>query len=161
MPNTLDEKIWAEINDTFQLDKKINLSHDVQNTQRAIGTRLSHYLHSKLGKNALKDDVITINLNGSAGQSLGAFLSKGIKIIVNGDSNDYVGKGLSGGKIIVRPSSKSKLISNDNVIIGNTVMYGATSGKMFASGKAGERFAVRNSGATGIVEAVVLMDVNT
>ena len=152
VPNTLDEKIWAEIKDTFQLDKKINLSHDVQNTQRAIGTRLSHYLHNKFGNNALKDDVITINLNGSAGQSLGAFLSKGIKIIVNGDSNDYVGKGLSGGKIIVRPSSKSNLISNDNVIIGNTVMYGATSGKMFASGKAGERFAVRNSGATGIVE---------
>ncbi len=152
VPDTLDVKIWDEIKNSFQLDKKINLSYDVKNTQRAIGTRLSHYLHSKFGNNALKDDIITINLNGSAGQSLGAFLSKGIKIIVNGDSNDYVGKGLSGGKIIVRPSSKSKLISNDNVIIGNTVMYGATSGKMFASGKAGERFAVRNSGATGIVE---------
>ena len=152
VPDTLDKKIWSEIQESFQLDKKINLSYDVQNTQRAIGTRLSHYLHSKFGNNALNNDVITINLNGSAGQSLGAFLSKGIKIIVNGDSNDYVGKGLSGGKIIVRPSSKSKLTSNDNVIIGNTVMYGATSGKMFASGKAGERFAVRNSGATGIVE---------
>ena len=97
-------------------------------------------------------DTIKIKLRGSAGQSLGAFLTKGIKLIVEGDSNDYVGKGLSGGSIIVYPSSKSKLISHENTIIGNTVLYGATSGKLFASGQAGERFAVRNSGSLGIVE---------
>ena len=83
---------------------------------------------------------------------MGAFLTKGIKLIVEGDANDYVGKGLSGGSIVVYPSSKSKLISNDNTIIGNTVLYGATSGKLYASGQAGERFAVRNSGSLGIVE---------
>ena len=100
----------------------------------------------------MANDSININLEGSAGQSLGAFLAKGITLKVFGDSNDYVGKGLSGGKIIVRTSKKSNLISNNNVIIGNTVLYGSTSGKMFASGKAGERFAVRNSGSIGIVE---------
>ena len=83
---------------------------------------------------------------------MGAFLAKGIKIIVNGDSNDYVGKGLSGGSIIVKPAKNSNLVSNENAIIGNTVLYGATSGKLFASGKAGERFAVRNSGGVSIVE---------
>ena len=91
-------------------------------------------------------------MKGSAGQSLGAFLTKGLKLIVEGDSNDYVGKGLSGGSIIVRPSFESKLKSNENTIIGNTVLYGATSGLLFASGQAGERFAVRNSGSLAIIE---------
>ena len=152
VPETLDEKIWADIRDSFNKDKKIDVNYKVQNTQRAIGTRLSHYVYKKFGNNALTNDSININLEGSAGQSLGAFLAKGITLKVFGDSNDYVGKGLSGGKIIVRTSKKSNLISNDNVIIGNTVLYGSTSGKMFASGKAGERFAVRNSGAIGVVE---------
>ena len=89
---------------------------------------------------------------GSAGQSLGAFLTKGISLIVEGDCNDYVGKGLSGGKIIVRTSQKSKLTTDQNTIIGNTVLYGATAGKLYASGQAGERFAVRNSGSFAIVE---------
>ena len=109
-------------------------------------------MHNKFGNNKLNDDSINISLNGSAGQSLGAFLAKGIKITVFGDSNDYVGKGLSGGKIIVRPSRVNKLKSNENVIIGNTVLYGATGGMLFASGKAGERFAVRNSGGKAVVE---------
>ena len=91
-------------------------------------------------------------MNGSAGQSLGAFLTKGIKLIVEGDCNDYVGKGLSGGTIVVYPSSKNQLVSSKNIIIGNTVLYGATSGKLFASGQAGERFAVRNSGSLSVVE---------
>ena len=151
VPETLDEDIWSEIKNKTKLEN-INLTYKVYNTQRAIGTRLSHYIHNKYGDNSLDIDTINLNLNGSVGQSLGAFLAKGIKITVNGDSNDYVGKGLSGGKIIVRPSAESNLISQNNVIIGNTVLYGATSGKMFASGKAGERFAVRNSGAIGVVE---------
>ena len=100
----------------------------------------------------MDDENVTIELNGSAGQSLGAFLTKGIKLIVNGDSNDYVGKGLSGGVIVIRKSTKSNLISNENIIIGNTVLYGATSGKLYASGQAGERFAVRNSGSLAIIE---------
>ena len=96
--------------------------------------------------------MIKITLNGSAGQSLGAFLIKGLKIKLFGDSNDYVAKGLSGGKIVVIPSKENELITNENTIIGNTVLYGATSGKLFAAGTAGERFAVRNSGAISIVE---------
>ena len=91
-------------------------------------------------------------MKGSAGQSLGAFLTKGISLIVEGDCNDYVGKGLSGGKILVKTSQKSKLVSDQNTIIGNTVLYGATSGKLYASGQAGERFAVRNSGSFAIIE---------
>ena len=100
----------------------------------------------------LNKDNITIKLIGSAGQSLGAFLAKGIKLIVEGDANDYVGKGLSGGKIVVHPCPKSKLVSNENIIIGNTVLYGATSGILYAAGQAGERFAVRNSGSLAVVE---------
>ncbi len=99
-----------------------------------------------------KDDYITLRFNGSAGQSLGAFLSKGITINIFGEANDYVGKGLSGGKIIIRPPSSSKLISKDNVILGNTILYGATSGKLYAAGIAGDRFCVRNSGAEAVVE---------
>ena len=93
-----------------------------------------------------------MNFEGSAGQSFGAFGIKGLKLVLSGDANDYVGKGLSGGKIVIKLSKESNLISKDNTIIGNTVLYGATSGKLFAAGQAGERFAVRNSGATAVVE---------
>ena len=152
VPDTLDEKIWTDIKDKIGKDKITECEYDVENTHRAVGTRLSHYVYKKFGNNALKENRIIVKLNGSAGQSLGAFLAKGIKLIVNGDSNDYVGKGLSGGSIIVKPIKESKLISNHNAIIGNTVLYGATNGKLFASGKAGERFAVRNSGGVAVVE---------
>ncbi len=152
VPDTLDEKIWSEIKNDINKDKVKECEYNVENTHRAVGTRLSHYVYNKFGNNALKENNLIIKLKGSAGQSLGAFLAKGIKIIMNGDSNDYVGKGLSGGTIVVKPMDKSKLISNENTIIGNTVLYGATNGKLFASGKAGERFAVRNSGALAVVE---------
>ena len=152
VPETLDEKIWSEIRDKININQKNNFEYEIENTLRSVGTRLSHYVYKKFGNNKLKDDTIKINLKGSAGQSLGAFLTKGINLTVEGDCNDYVGKGLSGGKIIVKPSQKSKLISDKNTIIGNTVLYGATSGTLFASGQAGERFAVRNSGSFAIVE---------
>ena len=152
VPETLDEKIWSDIENKIQITKQNDFEYDIKNTFRSVGTRLSHYIYKKFGNEKLNPDTIKIKLRGSAGQSLGAFLTKGIKLIVEGDSNDYVGKGLSGGSIIIYPSSKSKLISHENTIIGNTVLYGATSGKLFASGQAGERFAVRNSGSLGIVE---------
>ena len=117
-----------------------------------MGTRLSHHVYKKFGNNNLDDGTINVKLVGSAGQSLGAFLTKGITLMVEGDCNEYVGKGLSGGKIVAKPSPKGNLISEKNTIIGNTVLYGATSGKLFASGQAGERFAVRNSGSLAIVE---------
>ena len=152
VPETLDEKIWSEIKDKIEINKSNNFEYITENTYRSVGTRLSHYVYKKYGNNKLNPNTISIKLHGSAGQSLGAFLTKGIKLIVEGDSNDYVGKGLSGGTIVVYPSQKSKLVSNNNTIIGNTVLYGATSGKLFASGQAGERFAVRNSGSLAVVE---------
>jgi glutamate synthase (NADPH/NADH) large chain len=100
----------------------------------------------------LIENTFAINFKGSAGQSFGAFGVKGLKLILKGDANDYVAKGLSGASIIIKLSDESNLISNENTIIGNTVLYGATSGKLFAAGQAGERFAVRNSGATTVIE---------
>ena len=152
VPDNLDEKIWSDIKKNIDPNKKNNFNYEVENTSRSVGTRLSHYIYKTYGNNKLPDDTINIKLTGSAGQSLGAFLTKGIKLTVEGDCNDYVGKGLSGGTITVYPSSKNKLISNENTIIGNTVLYGATTGKLFASGQAGERFAVRNSGSLSVIE---------
>ena len=152
VPETLDEKIWSEIESKIKRENKNNFEFEIENTSRSVGTRLSHHVYKKFGNNKLDDDTINIHLKGSAGQSLGAFLTKGISLTVEGDCNDYVGKGLSGGKIIVKPSSKSNLVSDQNTIIGNTVLYGATSGTLYASGQAGERFAVRNSGSFAIVE---------
>jgi len=106
----------------------------------------------RFGMRGLQPGHITVRLRGSAGQSLGAFAVQGLKLEVFGDANDYVGKGLSGGIIVVRPTVSSPLVSNENVIIGNTVLYGATAGRLFAAGRAGERFAVRNSGAETVVE---------
>ena len=152
VPETLDEKIWFNIKEKINTKEKNNFEYDIENTSRSVGTRLSHHVYKKYGNEKLKDDTINIKLIGSAGQSLGAFLTKGISLTVEGDCNDYVGKGLSGGKIIVRTSQNSKLVADQNTIIGNTVLYGATSGKLYASGQAGERFAVRNSGSFAIVE---------
>ena len=152
VPETLDEKIWSDIKDRINTSQKNKFEYDIENTLRSVGTRLSHHIYKKYGNEKLNDETINIKLKGSAGQSLGAFLTKGISLIVEGDCNDYVGKGLSGGKIIVRTSNKSKLIAEQNTIIGNTVLYGATSGKLYASGQAGERFAVRNSGSFAIIE---------
>ncbi|MEO1017694.1 MAG: glutamate synthase large subunit, partial [Pseudomonadota bacterium] len=131
---------------------KMQLQYNVRNVHRAVGTRLSAHITRSYGMTALQPGHLTIRLRGSAGQSLGAFAVQGIKIEVFGDANDYVGKGLSGGTIIVRPMVSSPLVASHNTIIGNTCLYGATAGKLFAAGKAGERFAVRNSGATTVVE---------
>ena len=106
----------------------------------------------KYGYEKLNENFLELNFKGSAGQSFGAFTSKGLKLILKGDANDYVGKGLSGATISIKLSDESNLISNENTIIGNTVLYGATSGKIFAAGQAGDRFAVRNSGATAVIE---------
>ncbi len=136
----------------FSRGEKMQLTYSVRNTHRAVGTRLSSEITRTFGMSKLADGHVTVRLRGSAGQSLGAFLCKGIKLEVFGDANDYVGKGLSGGIITVRPMVSSPLRSHENTIVGNTVLYGATSGKLFAAGQAGERFAVRNSGATVVVE---------
>jgi glutamate synthase (NADPH/NADH) large chain/glutamate synthase (ferredoxin) len=131
----------------------MQLSYAVRNTHRTIGTRASSHIVRKFGmKNDLQPDHLTVKLAGSCGQSLGAFAVRGLKLQVEGDANDYVGKGLSGGLIVVRPPMTSPLEAARNTIIGNTVLYGATAGFLFASGRAGERFAVRNSGASVVIE---------
>jgi len=152
VPDTLDAQMIKDAKSLFEDGEKMQLQYNVQNTHRAIGTRLSAMITRKFGMTGLQPNHVTVRLRGSAGQSLGAFAVQGLKIEVFGDANDYVGKGLSGGTIIVRPLTASPLKSNENTIIGNTVLYGATAGKLFAAGQAGERFAVRNSGATVVVE---------
>ena len=153
VPDTLDADILKDAQPFFKDGEKMQLSYAVQNTHRTIGTRVSSHIVQRFGmRNELQPDHLTIKLTGSAGQSLGAFAPNGLKLEVSGDANDYVGKGLSGGMIIVRPPKGSPLIAAENTIIGNTVLYGATGGKLFANGRAGERFCVRNSGAEVVVE---------
>jgi glutamate synthase (NADPH) large chain len=150
-PN-LDEKIFSDIQNIGIDKKNIELNYEIKNTHRAVGTRLSHYIYKSKFEEKYKKNLIKINLIGSAGQSLGAFGIKGLKLNVIGDANDYVGKGLSGAIITIKPPKESNLVSHENSIIGNTVLYGATSGKLFAAGQSGERFAVRNSGAEAVIE---------
>ncbi|HEX5536181.1 MAG TPA: glutamate synthase large subunit [Sphingobium sp.] len=152
VPDSLDAQIIADAKAVFERGEKMQLTYTVRNTHRAVGTRFSARVTEKFGMSALQDGHVHIRLRGSAGQSLGAFLCKGVTLEVFGDANDYVGKGLSGGIIAVRPMVSSPLESQHNTIIGNTVLYGATAGKLFAAGQAGERFAVRNSGAQVVVE---------
>lgn len=152
VPDSLDAQIIADAKAVFERGEKMQLAYNVRNTHRAVGTRLSSEITRTFGMSKLADGHVQIRLRGSAGQSLGAFLCKGVTLEVFGDANDYVGKGLSGGTIVVRPLVSSPLESRANTIIGNTVLYGATSGRLFAAGQAGERFAVRNSGAQVVVE---------
>ncbi|MQP65805.1 glutamate synthase large subunit [Niveispirillum sp. SYP-B3756] len=152
VPDTLDAQMIKDARALFEDGEKTQMQYHAQNTHRAIGTALSGMITRKFGMKGLQPGHATVRLRGSAGQSLGAFAVQGLKLEVFGDANDYVGKGLSGGTIVVRPLTASPLKTNENTIIGNTVLYGATAGKLFAAGQAGERFAVRNSGATVVVE---------
>ncbi|WGW05495.1 glutamate synthase large subunit [Tropicibacter oceani] len=153
VPDTLDAEIVRDAARFLQDGEKMQLSYAVMNTHRTVGTRVSSHIVRKFGmRNALQPDHLHVKLTGSAGQSLGAFAAPGLKLEVSGDANDYVGKGLSGGLIVVRPPQVSPLVASENTIIGNTVLYGATDGHLFAAGRAGERFAVRNSGAKVVVE---------
>ena len=152
VPDTLDQIIWPEIKKNIEKNIKTKKVFEIKNTHRAVGTRISYELYKKFGKENLKKDQISLNFKGSAGQSFGAFGIKGLKLNLYGDANDYVGKGLSGATISIKLNENSQLISNENTIIGNTVLYGATSGILYASGQAGERFAVRNSGADAVIE---------
>ncbi|PQO22816.1 glutamate synthase large subunit [Rhodobacteraceae bacterium WD3A24] len=151
--DTLDAEIIRDAERFFEDGEKMQLSYAVRNTQRTIGTRASSHIVKRFGmNNSLQPDHLTVKLAGSAGQSLGAFAAPGLKLEVFGDANDYVGKGLSGGTVVVRPRMSSPLVAAENTIIGNTVLYGATAGYLFAAGRAGERFAVRNSGAHVVIE---------
>lgn len=153
VPDTLDSEIVRDAARFLQDGEKMQLSYAVQNTHRSVGTRTSSHIVRNFGmRNSFQPDHLTVKLQGSAGQALGAFAAPGLKLEVSGDANDYVGKGLSGGTIVVRPPQVSPLVASENTIIGNTVLYGATDGHLFAAGRAGERFAVRNSGAKVVIE---------
>jgi glutamate synthase (NADPH/NADH) large chain len=149
-----DNQLIAAAEDVFEHGGHLELSLPIRNTERAVGTMLGHEVTVRKGQNGLPTGSIEITLTGSAGQSLGAFLPSGITLRLEGDSNDYVGKGLSGGQIVVRPPRTSVFPAERNVIAGNVIGYGATQGSMFIRGIVGERFLVRNSGATAVVEGV-------
>ena len=127
---------------------------DIVNTNRVVGAMLSNKIIREVGPEMLTDGTIHFKFRGSAGQSFGCWLAKGVTLEVEGDANDYVGKGLSGGRIIVYPPKQSKFVAEDNIIVGNVVLYGATSGECFLRGVAAERFCVRNSGASAVIEGV-------
>ncbi|GAA0995234.1 glutamate synthase large subunit [Subtercola frigoramans] len=149
-----DVQLISDAEEALAFGEPVVISLPIRNTERAVGTMLGHEVTVRHGENGLPDDTIQITLLGSAGQSLGAFLPSGITLRLEGDSNDYVGKGLSGGRIVVRPNRASTFAAEQNVIAGNVIGYGATSGSMFIRGIVGERFLVRNSGATAVAEGV-------
>ncbi len=138
----------------IQTGKKINASMEITNIDRVCGTILSSEITKKYGADGLKEDTVNLTFKGSAGQSFGAFQTHGVTMRLEGDANDYIGKGLSGGKIIVVPPEESKFVPEDNVIIGNVAFYGAVSGEAYINGMAGERFCVRNSGISAVVEGI-------
>ncbi|HEY2933314.1 MAG TPA: glutamate synthase large subunit [Acidobacteriota bacterium] len=154
LEKALDNALISRCKQALLYKKPIRFSLPIRNVNRTVGTMLGYELTSRWGGAGLPDDTIRIHFNGSAGQSFGAFLPKGISLTLEGDSNDYWGKGLSGGKLVVYPPRGSTFVPEENIVIGNVALYGATSGEAFVRGVAGERFAVRNSGALTVVEGV-------
>jgi glutamate synthase domain-containing protein 3 len=150
----LDNRLIALAKKSIQQRKKTREELPIANTNRTVGAMLSYEVVKKWGADALPYDTVRFKFTGTAGQSFGAFLAKGITLELEGDSNDYVGKGLSGGRLIVYPPKVSSFKAEDNVLIGNVALYGATSGRAFFRGRAAERFCVRNSGAKAVVEGV-------
>jgi glutamate synthase (NADPH/NADH) large chain/glutamate synthase (ferredoxin) len=150
----LDDLVLQDAKDAITDKAKMTLKYKVRNTNRSVGTKVSGEIGYTYRGEYLPEGTLTLELEGSAGQSLGAFLAKGVKVVLTGEANDYVGKGLCGGEIIVRPPADARFASHENSIVGNTCLYGATAGRLYAAGRAGERFAVRNSGAVAVVEGV-------
>jgi len=152
LSRALDHELIAKAASALERGEKVVIESAIRNQNRTVGTLLSHEVAKRKGHAGLPDGTITIKLTGTAGQSFGAFLARGITLNLTGEANDYVGKGLSGGRIIVRPPEAFRGAPCENIIVGNTVLYGATEGEVFFRGVAGERFGVRNSGATAVVE---------
>ena len=152
--HVLDVSMLTAAKDALESHKEVSLEYAIANTDRSVGAMLSGAIASRYGQNGLPDRTIQVKFKGSAGQSFGAFLAHGISFKLEGEANDYLGKGLSGGHISVQPPVRSGFTAEDNTIAGNTLLYGATSGEVYINGRAGERFAVRNSGAIAVVEGV-------
>lgn len=152
--NALDNALIKQAKAALENGKKVTIDTPIVNTNRTVGTMLSHEVAKRYGNEGLPQDTIKVNFTGTSGQSFAAFLAKGITFTLDGEGNDYVGKGLCGGRIIIKPPVAFSGVAHDNIIVGNTVMYGATTGESYFSGVAGERFCVRNSGATAVIEGV-------
>ena len=150
----LDRKLMEQVQPAIKKGTPVTLEMKIRNVHRSVGTRISGEIAREFGAKGLPENTVKLHFKGSAGQSLGAFLAPGITIRVEGDANDYLGKGMSGGRIILVPPADADFAPHENVIVGNTVLYGATGGEVFINGIAGERFAVRNSGACAVVEGV-------
>ena len=154
LEGAFDYEVLKTVESSIETKQPVTLNLPIHNTNRTFGTIISSRIAKKYGYAGLPDDTITIHLKGSAGQSLGAFAAHGLTIDLEGEANDYIGKGLSGAKIIVRPPKESTFAPEDNVIGGNVILYGATSGEVYLNGRVGERFGIRNSGALAVVEGV-------
>ena len=154
LANALDNTLIAQAKDALEKGEKVVIETPITNVNRTCGTMLTSEVATRYGAAGLPDDTITVKLTGTAGQSFAAFLTKGITFELTGEGNDYVGKGLCGGRIVIKPPKVFRGVPQDNIIAGNTVMYGATSGESYFNGVAGERFCVRNSGASAVVEGV-------
>ena len=154
LEKALDQELVNESKPALEHGQQVVIKKTIDNSNRTVGTILSHQVAKTYGEDGLPEGTIQLQFEGSGGQSFGAFLSKGISVDLNGDANDYFCKGLSGGKVVIKPPTSSTFIPEENIIIGNVALYGATSGQVFIRGIAGERFAVRNSGAEAVVEGV-------
>jgi glutamate synthase (NADPH/NADH) large chain len=154
LDKALDQQLMSDAHDAIERGSSVRLSYPIRNTNRTVGTMLGAELTRKWGGEGLPDGTIDITFDGSAGQSFGAFVPRGIILRLEGDANDYFGKGLSGGTLVLRPPRTAKFVAEDNIIAGNVILYGATGGNVFIRGVVGERFCVRNSGATAVVEGV-------
>src|SRR5206468_15082 len=154
LERALDHELIAQCRNALERRTPVSLRLPIRNGHRTVGAMLGYEVTRRYGAEGLPDDMITIRFTGSAGQSFGAFVPRGITLELEGDSNDYIGKGLSGGKIIAYPPKRATFVAEDNIIVGNVALYGATSGEAYIRGVAGERFAVRNSGAIAVVEGV-------
>lgn len=151
---TLDDALFLASKRAVDEKKPMEFKAPIRNTDRTVGARLAGYIAQKYGDTGLREKSIVATFEGSAGQSFGAFCVNGMHLKVFGEANDYVGKGMNGGEIVIRPPRAARFATNENAILGNTVLYGATGGALYAAGQAGERFCVRNSGAVAVVEGV-------
>jgi len=154
LSGALDNELIVDCKNALENSEPVTIEYSINNTNRTVGTMLGYEVTKRFGETGLPDATISIRFTGSAGQSFGAFIPKGIEMRLEGDSNDYLGKGLSGGRIILHPDKRANFAAHENVIAGNVIGYGATSGEIFVSGTVGERFCVRNSGATAVVEGL-------
>ncbi len=154
LEKALDLSLLGKIGDAIEKRSKLSIDSPIRNIHRTVGTMIAGRIARLHGLKGLPEDSITLNFKGSAGQSFGAFAAKGMRLNLEGDANDYVGKGLSGARIVIKPPQGTRFMASDNIIAGNVILYGATSGELYINGQAGERFAIRNSGACAVVEGV-------